>query len=117
MFDAALAATMIGLELHRVLVPRDETGEAEAFNTISYIHLRRHEFTDSLEYARQALALHRHLGNRPGMAEALSHIGRACWELGLHDEASRVREEAEEIVATLHGVTAVDVRLRFYGHW
>lgn len=105
LFAAALAATAKGLELHRELVPRDETGEAEAFNSISYIQFRRGEFPMALEHAQQALELHRHLGNRQGTVEALFHISDACRALGKPDDARRASDEATSIQAALNGVS------------
>lgn len=117
LLDAALAATTKALELHRDLTPPDESGEAEALNSASHIYAHQGEFALSLESAQNALILHRRLCNRPGTVEALSHISDAWRELGRHDEACRVREEAAAILADLQGVGVVDPHLRFDGHW
>ncbi len=86
-------------------VLRDETGEADALNCAGHIHFHRNEFGLSLRSAEDALALHRHLGNRPGVVEALFHISDACRNLDRHDEASRAWDEATAIQADLQGLT------------
>lgn len=101
-FDAALAATTEALYLHRALEPRDQTGEADALNIISDIYLHQREFKLALDGAQQALTLHRHLGNRSGMAAALLTVGDACLALGRHDECRIALDEAETILEQLH---------------
>lgn len=110
MFDAALEATAKALELHRKLEPPDETGVADALNCISYVHLQQGEPALALEGAREALDLHRHLGNRSGTAEALERIGDAQLALGCTDDARGAWTEAVEILECLQTVVLIDVR-------
>ncbi|MCX2953028.1 ATP-binding protein [Lentzea sp. NEAU-D7] len=105
LFDEALVAVATGLKLHRGLATPDETGEAEALNCAAHIYLRKSEFGLSLESATSALTLHRYLCNRPGIVEALFHIGDACEKLGRHDDARLAREEAAAIQADLTGIS------------
>lgn len=115
LFDDALAATEKALELHRELVVPDESGEAEALNSVSHIYAHLGEFALSLESARKALVIHRRLGNRPGTVEALSHISDACRELGWHGDARCAQEEAAAMFANLQGADIAEPG--FYGHW
>lgn len=118
LFDEALETTMKALDLHRELTVPDESGEAEALNSLSHIYEHLGESACALESAQKALVLHRKLGNRPGMVEALSHIGDACRKLGRADGARRAQEEAVAIYANLQGADVADMRLRrFFGHW
>ncbi len=116
-FHEALAATTKALKLYRDLAPPDESGEAEALNSVSHIYTHLGEFALAFESARKALALHQRFGNRPGAIEALCHISDACRELDMHEEARRAQEEAGAILVDLQGATAADVRERFDGHW
>ncbi|ANZ38698.1 hypothetical protein BBK82_24150 [Lentzea guizhouensis] len=100
-FDEALADVERALELHRALVPADETGEADALNIASRVLFRTGEFDRALVSGRQALALHRHLGNRPSTAEALQCIGDAHAALGQAGDAAARHEEAAAIMAEL----------------
>jgi tetratricopeptide (TPR) repeat protein len=116
-FGPALAATAKALELYRGLTPPDESGEAEALNSVSHIYTHLGEFALSLVSARKALALHRRLGNRPGTIEALCHLSDACREMGRQDEARRAQEEAAAILGDLPGASDADAQERFDGHW
>ncbi|MGW6448719.1 ATP-binding protein [Lentzea sp. NPDC055074] len=106
----ALKHSTEALELHRGLEIRDETGEAEALNTISHIRSLMGEHALALQSAQEALAIHRHIGNRPGEAEALERMGDAQLARGLRDEARSAWLEALVILEELQRATLADVR-------
>lgn len=101
-FDAAQAAIVTALELHRALEPWDETGEADALNIASHIHYNLGECDFAVLSAQEALELHRHLGNRSGTAEALQLLANAYQGLGRVEEAHAAAAEAHTILMDLH---------------
>ncbi|MEV6242186.1 tetratricopeptide repeat protein [Lentzea sp. NPDC051838] len=100
-YDAAFSTTTKALCLLSELAPRDEFGESEALTSASHILAQMGEFKLSLEYAQHALVLHRRLHNRPGIVQALYHIGDAHGALGRPDEARLAKDEARAILAEL----------------
>ncbi|WP_053737230.1 NB-ARC domain-containing protein [Nocardia sp. NRRL S-836] len=110
-FDEALEHSEAALKAHRGLSRRnDETGEAEALTTICLIQLGRGEFEPAMRTGAEALALHRHLGNRPGIAEALEHIGDVHRALDRPEDARAAWEEALVILEGLRRAALVEVK-------
>ncbi|ANZ38697.1 hypothetical protein BBK82_24145 [Lentzea guizhouensis] len=110
-FDEALEHSRAALAAHRDLALRnDHTGEAEALNTISFIQLGRGELEPAMRSGEEALTLHRHLGNRPGTAEALERIGDVHRALHRPDDARVAWEEAVAILEELQRATLGEVK-------
>ncbi|WP_394616653.1 ATP-binding protein [Lentzea sp. JNUCC 0626] len=106
----ALRYSAEALELHQGCEVRDETGEAEALNTISHIRFLSCEYPLAMGYAEEALALHRQISNRPGEAEALERIGDAELAQGRSGEARIAWEKALVILEELQRPTLAEVR-------
>lgn len=91
LFDEALAAITKALELHRGLEPRDETGEADALNGAGHIYLKLGEFDRAMDNVQQALVLHKHLANWPGVVRTLLLLSDVHDALGRPDDAQATR--------------------------
>lgn len=74
--------------------------EGEALTVLARGGLEHGEPAVAADYARQALAMHRHSGHRKGQAQALDLLGRAVDAMGEEDPAPYWRE-ALEIFDTL----------------
>jgi tetratricopeptide (TPR) repeat protein len=107
--DEALSFTLEALALHRGLGNADETGEAEALNTLSSIKFKQRSYERALESAERALTLHKHLGNRPGQAEALERIGDAYLAVDERENARAAWKQALVILEQLQRATLADV--------
>jgi serine/threonine protein kinase/tetratricopeptide (TPR) repeat protein len=92
--SAVPGESMPDVDLDDLLADAQEPAHRlEAHKTVGYLRLRRGDLPGSIEAFRTALNEARQLGHRPGLADVLCDLGRACRLVG---DAAGAREYLEE---------------------
>jgi tetratricopeptide (TPR) repeat protein len=80
----------------------DEAREAIALTNIGIVYDHLGQYTEALNYHRQALEIDRKIDDVAGEVEGLTNIGIIYDELGQYTEALNYHRQALEIDRTLH---------------
>ncbi|GAA3224274.1 hypothetical protein GCM10010532_055980 [Dactylosporangium siamense] len=94
---------------------RDQIGEANAWDSIGFIHHRLGDHRRAVSCYEQAVSGYRQLRDRSSVAATLARPGEAHRVIGDHRSARRAWRHALSIMTELGHVEAADLRVRMDG--